>query len=502
MTIMENLSGFAHGLAIASSFENLSAAFIGCLLGTLIGVLPGIGPLATVSILLSVTLHMEPLSALIMLAGIFYGAQYGGSTTAILCRLPGETTSVVTCLDGYELAKQGKAGKALATAAIASLIGGVIATFVIVLLAPPLAKFAIGFNAPEHFALMLLGLVSAVVFSGGSLLSSTAMIILGVLLGMVGTDVETGHQRFTMGVLELTSGIDIVPVVMGLFGLSEIVRNLSTGFGSDRNNIKVNGIWPGWQDLKDLLPSSLRGSAVGAGLGVLPGGGLILAPFASYMMEKRLSKTPEKFGLGAIEGVAGPEAANNASAQTSFIPLLTLGIPSNPVVAVMLGAMIMHGIQPGPQIIAERPDQFWGLIASMIIGNIMLVVINLPMLPIWVRLLKVPYSALFPIITIFCCVGAFTISNSMVDLFVMSFFTLAGIWLIYLGFNLIPLLLGFVLGPLAEENLRRAMQIADGNVVDIISRPITATLLVASILIILLAVLSRRKLGVEAFAAE
>lgn len=468
---LETLTAFAHGLELALLPKNLLVSLIGCMLGTLIGVLPGIGPLATISILLSLTLSLDPLSALIMLGGIFYGAQYGGSTTSILCNLPGEATSVVTCLDGHAMARQGRAGTALATAALASLLAGIVATFLIVLFAPPLAKLALHFNAPEYVTLMLLALVATVVFTPGPMLPATAMACLGMLLGTVGTDVETGAMRFTFGIGELSEGIGILPIIMGLFGLNEIIANLTGGVDRSILNEKIRNLRPSSADVRKALPAALRGTAIGSFLGALPGGGLVLAPFASYMLERRIAKNPERFGNGAIEGVAAPEAANNAAAQTSFIPLLTLGIPANPVIAVMLGAMIMHGIQPGPDVATKRPDLFWGLIASMIVGNVMLVIINLPLVGIWVKLLRVPYRALFPAILIFCCIGVFTESNSAVSLVLLSGFTLVGTVMTAMRLPMVPLLLGFILGPLIEENLRRAMVIADGDPMVFVQRP-------------------------------
>lgn len=481
----EALLGFWHGLELALLPKNLLFSLLGCLLGTLIGVLPGIGPLATISILLSLTLSLDPLAALIMLGGIFYGAQYGGSTTSILCNLPGEATSIVTCLDGHAMARQGRAGTALATAALSSLLAGIVATLLIVLFAPPLAKLALHFNAPEYVTLMTLALVATVAFTPGPMLPATAMACLGMLLGTVGTDVESGAMRFTFGIGELSDGIGILPIIMGLFGLNEIVGNLTSGVDRSILQQKIRNLWPTFGDMRKAFPAALRGTAVGSFLGALPGGGLVLAPFASYMLERRIAKYPAGFGKGAIEGVAAPEAANNAAAQTSFIPLLTLGIPANPVIAVMLGAMIMHGIQPGPDVATKRPDLFWGLIASMIAGNIMLVIINLPLIGIWVRLLRVPYRALFPAILVFCCIGVFTESNSLVSLILLSLFTLVGTMMTALRLPMIPLLLGYILGPLIEENLRRAMVIADGNPMVFLERPAS---LVAVILCVLLLV--------------
>lgn len=484
--MVEHLANFFAGFLLAATPTNLLFAFVGSILGTLIGVLPGIGPLATISMLLSFTLMMDPLTSLIMLASIYYGAQYGSSTTAILCNLPGEVTSAVTCIDGHQMARQGKAGIALATAALSSLFAGCVATLLIVLFAPPLAALALNFSAPEYFLLMLLGLIASIVFSHGSVLNAAAMGLLGVMLGLVGTDVETGSLRYTFGIAEISNGLDIVPVGMALFGLTEIVFNLSSPEAREVMTQKITNLWPRWRDLKGAVRPAIRGTAIGSILGILPGGGATLAPFAAYMIEKRAAKEPARFGKGAIEGVAGPEAANNAAAQTSFIPLLTLGIPTNPVIALMLGAMLIQGIQPGPQVIVTRPDLFWGLIASMIIGNLLLVVINLPMISIWVKLLKVPYRVLFPAIVVFCCIGAYSLNVTPIMLFILGGFTIFGVAITMLGFQPIPLLLGFVLGPLAEENLRRAFVLSKGDPSIFVTRPISIALVLMIVALVLL----------------
>ncbi|UZF94920.1 tripartite tricarboxylate transporter permease [Bosea sp. NBC_00550] len=475
------------GFSLALTWQNLLFCFLGCLLGTLIGVLPGIGPLATISMLLSITVYFPPLTSLIMLSGIYYGAQYGGSTTAILCRIPGESSSIITCLDGYEMAKQGRGGAALATAALASLFAGIVGTLVITMFSPVLAKVAVSFNAPEYFALMLLGLISVVVFSQGSLLNALAMACVGVMLGLVGSDIETGTSRFTFGVTELSEGLNLVAVGMGLFGLGEIISNLSRHHrGEDIAVIEtVDRLWLTGDEFKQAAPAAVRGTAIGSTLGLLPGGGVLLSTFAAYILEKKVSRTPERFGKGAIQGVASPEAANNAAAQTSFIPLLTLGIPSTPTIALLLGAMLIQGVQPGPQILTEKPDLFWGLVASMFIGNAMLVIINLPMIGLWVRLLKIPYAILFPAILIFCCIGTLSLSNSMTDLVVMSGFAFLGIFLMAFGLQPVPMLLGFILGPLAEENLRRALVISDGSFVSLLYRPITLGLILLTVVMLL-----------------
>ncbi len=497
--MIDNLGGFLHGLALAATAKNLLFALVGSMVGTLIGVLPGIGPLATISMLMSFTITTDPLASLIMLAAIYYGAQYGGSTTAILCNLPGEATSVVTTLDGYEMARQGRAGPALATAALSSLLAGVFATFVIVFFAPPLATVALKFNAPEYFLLMFLGLLASIVFSHGSVFNACAMGLLGVLLGLVGTDVETGTQRYAFGIQEFSDGLDIVPFGMALFGLCEIIFNLSNPMARSVVVGKVRGVMISLADLKQGWAAALRGTVIGSALGILPGGGALLSPFASYMVEKKWAKDPSRFGKGAIEGVAGPEAANNASAQTSFIPLLTLGIPTNPVIALMLGAMLIQGIQPGPEVIVKRPDLFWGLIASMLIGNAMLVVINLPLVGIWVRLLKVPYSILFPAIIVFCCIGAYSLNSTPVNLLLMGAVSVIGVVLIALDFQMIPLLLGFVLGPLAEENLRRAMVLSRGDPMIFVERPVSLALLVSIVALVVLVALPSFQKGKGAF---
>jgi TctA family transporter len=478
-----------YGFTLAGTWQNLGFAFIGCLLGTLIGVLPGVGPLATVSMLLSMTIYLDPLSSLVMLAGIFYGAQYGGSTTAILCNLPGEASAVVTVLDGHQMARKGRAGAALAVAALGSLFAGICATLVIALFAPILSNFALRFNAPEYFALMLLGLMAAVVFSGAGMVKALAMAALGILLGTIGTDVETGAARFTFGMPELSEGIGIVALSMGLFGLSEIIMNVSNAESREVMNAKLGKLWPSREEARRAAPAAARGTVVGSLLGVLPGGGVVLSTFVAYMLEQKISSRPQEFGKGAVEGLAAPEAANNAAAQTSFIPLLTLGIPTTPTLALMLGAMIMQGIQPGPEVMATRPDLFWGLIASMLIGNVMLVIINLPLIGLWVQLLRVPYRILFPVILTICCIGAYSLEFSMVDLLALSAFAGGGVLLVAFGFPPVPLLLGFILGPLAEENLRRAMAISGGDASVFFTRPISAAIVLMIVALVLVVVM-------------
>ncbi|MDH5265237.1 MAG: tripartite tricarboxylate transporter permease [Betaproteobacteria bacterium] len=501
---MELFSNLQLGFGVALAGGNILYCLIGVILGTLIGVLPGIGPVATIAMLLPATFVLPPVSALIMLAGIYYGAQYGGSTTAILVNLPGEVSSVVTCLDGYQMARQGHAGKALAVAALGSFFAGSVATFLIAAFAPPLAELALKFGPADYFSLMVLGLLAAVVLAHGSLINAIGMIVLGLLIGLIGTDVNSGVARYSFGLPELIDGVGIGPIAMGVFGFGEIIRNLDAG-GEKREVFtkKVTGLMPTWQDIKDSFPAVCRGTALGSFLGILPGGGPVLGSFSAYTLEKKLSKTPERFGKGAIEGVAAPEAANNAAAQTSFIPLLTLGIPSNPVMALMIGAMIIHGIQPGPQIMTANPQLFWGMIASMWVGNFLLVVLNLPMIGVWVKLLTIPYRLLYPAILIFCCIGVYSISNAWMDVLLAALFGFLGYLFAKLECEAAPLLLGFVLGPMMEENLRRAMLLSRGDPMVFVTRPISATLLVMSfILLVLVMAPAVRKKREEAFVEE
>ncbi len=423
---MDILHNLIVGFGAAASPQNLLFCLIGCLLGTLIGVLPGIGPVATIAMLLPVTYGLSPLAALIMLAGIYYGAQYGGSTTAILVNIPGEVSSVVTTLDGYQMARQGRAGPALAIAALGSFFAGCVGTLVISGFAPVLATFSQKFTSVEYFSLMALGLLSAVVMAHGSLIKAIAMIFLGLLLGLAGTDVETGTARFTFGVGELFDGLGFLPLVMGLFGINEVMFNLEQPKERQLLPAKVGRLWLSRQDFRESWRAVLRGTGLGSILGILPGAGAVLASFASYTVEKKMAKDPSRFGRGAIEGVAGPESANNAAAQTSFIPLLTLGLPSNVVMAVMMGAMIIQGIAPGAAVMDKRPDLFWGMVASMWMGNLMLLVINLPLIGIWVRLLKIPYRILFPCILVFCVIGVYTVNNSTTDILLTAAFAVFG----------------------------------------------------------------------------
>lgn len=494
--------GLFHGLSIALLPNNLFYCFCGALFGTLVGVLPGVGPLVTIALLLPFTFTLEPTSALIMLAGIYYGAQYGGSTTSILLNMPGETSSVITCLDGHAMAKQGRAGPALAIAALGSFFAGTLATFVIGFFSPSLASMAIRFGPADYFSLLVLGLIGAVVLAQGSLLKAITMVVIGLLLGLVGTDINSGELRFTFGIPELADGIDFVPLAMGVFGIGEIIRVLVQQEKSGGTVIEHGKLMPSAQDIRQASPAVLRGSLLGSVLGLLPGGGAALASFAAYTVEKKLAKDPSRFGKGAIEGVAAPESANNAAAQTSFIPLLTLGLPSNAIMALMVGAMMIHGINPGPRIMQSEPDLFWGMVASMWVGNAMLLVLNLPMVGVWVRLLKIPYRLFYPAIVLFSCVGIYSVSNNPFDLFLAALFALLGYTLAMLRFELAPLLLGFILGPMMEENLRRALIISRGDFGIFIHEPISLGLLIASGLLLLITLAPMVRLGRDKIFVE
>ncbi len=500
---MDLFSSLSLGFSVALDPYNVLYCFIGVLLGTLVGVLPGIGPTATIAMLLPITFSLNPETALIMLAGIYYGAQYGGSTTAILINLPGESSSAVTAIDGYQMARKGRAGAALATAAIGSFFAGSVATFLLAAFAPPLARAALNFGAPEYFSLIVLGLLVSIALAHGSILKALAMIVLGLLLGMVGQDIYTGTPRFTFGLRELFGGLNFVAVAVGVFGVAEILRNLENEHEREVGVKKVTGLLLTREDIKRIVWPILRGTGLGSLLGILPGGGHILSSFASYSAEKRLSKHPEEFGKGAIEGVAGPESANNAAAQTSFIPLMTLGIPAHPVMALMIGAFILQGITPGPNVINEQPALFWGIIASMWIGNLLLVILNLPLVGLWVKMLSIPYRMLFPAIVLFACIGTFSINQNIYDIYAIAFFGIVGYLLIRFGCEPAPLLLGFVLGPLLEEHLRRAMIISRGDPTIFVTRPISATLLALALLAVLIAVLpSIRKKRAEVFVED
>ncbi|MEY4711583.1 MAG: putative large integral rane protein [Pseudomonadota bacterium] len=495
---MDLITNLSIGFGAAFTVQNLIYAFIGCLLGTLIGVLPGIGPVATIAMLLPATYALPPLAALIMLAGIYYGAQYGGSTTAILVNLPGESSSVVTTIDGYQMARQGRAGPALAAAGLGSFFAGCVGTLILAAFAAPLTEVAFKFGPAEYFSLMILGLVGAVVLASGSLVKAVAMIVTGLLLGLVGTDVNSGVARFSFDIPELTDGIGFIVIAMGVFGYGEIILNLSKP--ADQREVftaKVQGLFPTGEDFRRMAPAVLRGTTIGSALGILPGGGALLSAFAAYTIEKKikLKQGEIAFGKGNIRGVAGPEAANNAGAQTSFIPLLTLGIPPNAVMALMVGAMTIHNIQPGPQVMTSNPQLFWGLIASMWIGNLMLIILNLPLIGMWIKLLTIPYRWLFPAIVLFCAIGVYSTQNNTWDIWMVALFGVIGYTFLKLGCEPAPLLLGFILGPMMEEYLRRALLLSRGDWSVFLTRPLSASLLAAAVLLLVIVLLPsvRRK---------
>ncbi|MBV9955351.1 MAG: tripartite tricarboxylate transporter permease [Pseudolabrys sp.] len=497
---MDLFTNLATGFAVALTPANLGFCFLGALIGTLVGVLPGIAPITTIAILLPFTFTLPPASSLIMLAGIFYGAQYGGSTTAILVNVPGESSSIITCLDGHQMAKQGRAGPALAIAAIASFFAGTVATVVIATASAPMAALALKFNAPEYFSLMVLGLTGAVVLAHGAPEKAVAMVLIGLLLGLVGIDVNSGAPRMTMDFAGLGDGIGFVPIAIGMFGIAELAVTL--GKPQDRKLLAFDWreLWPSKAELRQCTPAMVRGTALGCLLGVLPGGGAALSSFAAYAVEKKSATDPRRFGKGAIEGVAAPEAANNAGAQASFIPLLTLGIPGNAIMALMVGALMIQGIQPGPQVMTSQPQLFWGVIASMWLGNLMLIVLNLPLIGLWVSLLRVPYRLMFPAIVLFCCIGTYSAGNTVFDIWVMLIFSLLGVFFTKVGAEPAPFILGFVLGPLMEENFRRAMYISRGDPLVFVQRPISAVLLaLAAILLVILILPVVRKKRDEVF---
>ena len=488
---MDIFNNLILGFSVALSLQNLLYCFIGVFVGTAIGVLPGIGPLVTIAMLLPITFSLPPIPSLIMLSGIYYGAQYGGSTTSILVNLPGETSSVVTCIDGYQMARQGRAGPALAIAAIASFIAGCVGTLLIALFGPPLAEVALKFGAPEYTALMLMALVAAACLAHGDMVKSLAMVFLGLLMGIIGTDVNSGMARFSFGIPELTDGIGFTVIAVGLFAVSEIVKNLESG-GEEKHEVftkDIKNLMPTWGDFKASFAAIARGTAVGSFFGALPGTGPAISAFCAYMVEKKVAKDPSRFGKGAIEGVAGPEAANNAAAQTAFIPTLTLGIPGSATMAIMLGALTIQGIAPGPQVMTAKPELFWGLIASMWIGNAMLVILNLPLVGLWVKLLQIPYRWLFPSILMFCAVGNYSINNSAMDLYLVAIAGILGYVLIKLECEPAPLILGYVLGPLMEENLRRALLISRGDPTVFFTRPISGSFMAVTILVLIFMVL-------------
>ena len=493
---MDIIAGMGQGFSVALQPINLLYCFIGVFIGTLVGVLPGIGPVSAMSLLLPVTLSGTPESGIIMMAGIYYGSMYGGSTTSILVNIPGEAASVVTCLDGHAMAKQGRAGPALGIAALGSFAAGTFALIALMLVAPALARVAIAFGPPEYFSLMVLGLTVLSFLSQGSMAKSLLMAAFGIVLGLIGMDQITAQTRLTFDRLELLDGIGLVPVVMGLFGVAEILSNLDRELKREVIKARIGGLWPSLADWTAAKWAILRGTVLGFFLGILPGGGAVIASFAAYALERKLSDTPERFGRGAIEGVAGPEAANNAAAGGAFIPLMTLGIPPNVVMALLLGAFVIHGLQPGPLMMAQRPDLFWGIIASMYIGNAMLLVLNMPLIGMWVQVLKLPYRILFPLILMFCVVGVFASGNAVFDVFVMVLFGVLGYLMRKFGYEPAPLVLAFVLGPMLENNLRKSLILSQGDFTIFIERPISAVCLVlatAALAAPLLPTLARRR---------
>ena len=483
---MDTFSQLLLGFSVALQPINLFYCFMGCLIGTLVGVLPGLGPTAAMSLLLPATLHITPVAAIIMLAGIYYGAMYGGSTTSILVNIPGEAASAVTCLDGYQMARQGRAGPALGISAFGSFIAGTIGIVGLTLVAVPLADLALRFGPPEYFALMCLGMVILTFLSSTSMIRALMMACFGILIGTVGTDTVSGTARFSFGIIELMDGVGLVPVVMGLFGISEMLLNIETKIDREIFKTRVKGLFPTVRDWIQSAGAIIRGTVIGFFLGILPGGGAVLSSFVAYAVEKKVSKTPEKFGTGLIEGVAAPESANNSAAQGAFIPLLTLGIPSNVVMAMLLGALIIHGVTPGPLLLTNHPEVFWGVVGSMYIGNVMLLILNLPLIGLWVQLLKVPYAILMPLIIVFCIIGSYTIANSIMDVFFMLIFGVVGYLMKKLRYEAPPLILAYVLGPMLEYSLKQSLLISRGSFKIFFSRPISAAcLLIALILVVL-----------------
>jgi len=482
---MDTIINVAHGFGVALAPINILYCFLGVFIGTLVGVLPGIGPVSAMSLLLPVTLAGTPESGIIMMAGIYYGSMYGGSTTSILVNIPGEAASVVTCIDGHQMAKQGRAGPALGMAALGSFIAGTFSLVALMLIAPTLASVAIAFGPAEYFSLMVLGLVVLTFLTQGSMAKALFMACVGVVLGLVGLDSINATPRLTFGHVELIDGIGLVPVVMGLFGVAEVLINTEQVLKREIVATKLSNLLPNKEDWKASFGPIGRGTVLGFFLGILPGGGAVVSSFASYALEKRLSKTPERFGRGAIEGVAGPESANNAAAGGAFIPLMTLGIPPNVVMALLLGAFIIHGLQPGPLMITQNPALFWGIIASMYIGNVMLLVLNLPMIGIWVQLLRLPYNVLFPLILLFTIIGVYSSGNNIFDIYVMITFGIIGYFMRKFGYEPAPMVLAFVLGPMLENNLRKALILSQGDLLTFFQRPISAVCLVLAVLLLI-----------------
>lgn len=479
------------GFQVALQPGNLIFCFIGVLIGTLVGVLPGLGPVAAISLLLPTTFHVNPVSAIIMLAGIYYGAMYGGSTTSILVNIPGEAASVVTCLDGYQMARQGRAGPALGIAAFGSFIAGTIGVIGLMLIAPPLAEMALKFGPPEYFSLMILGLTILTFLASGPMWKALLMAAFGLFLACIGMDTLMGAPRFTWDIVELSDGIGLVPVVMGLFGISEVLLNVEQSMDRSIFETKIKNLLPNLKDWADSIFAILRGTVIGFFLGVLPGGGAVISSFVSYAVEKKVSKHPEKFGSGMIEGVAGPESANNAATGGAFIPLLTLGIPANAVMAILLGAMMIHGMQPGPMLVKEHPDLFWGAVTSMYLGNAMLLVLNLPLIGLWIKILKVPYPILFPLILLFCLIGAYSLNNSITEVLIMVIFGLIGYLFKKFEYEGAPLVLALVLGPMMETALRRSLLLSAGDPMIFFTRPISAVLMLISFFLLVFPLLPR-----------
>ena len=482
---MDFLGALGTGLSVALQPSNLLYCFVGVFIGTLIGVLPGIGPVGAMSLLLPATFKATPEAAIIMLAGIYYGAMYGGSTTSILVNIPGEAASVVTCLDGYQMARRGRAGPALGMAAFGSFIAGTLSILGLMLIAPPMAWFALKFGPAEYFSLMVLGLSILVYLAHGSMVKALLMAAIGVVLGLVGLDAITAQPRLTFDRLELVDGVGLVPLVMGLFGVAEVFTNIEQSLKREVFETKIRGLWPSARDWKDSTWPIARGSVLGFLLGILPGGGAVISSFLSYAMEKRLSRTPQEFGKGAIAGVAGPESANNAATGGAFIPLMTLGIPPNVIMAMLLGAFMIHGVQPGPLMMQQHPGLFWGVIASMYVGNLMLLVLNVPLIGLWVQVLKVPYRILFPLILLFCLIGAYSVGNSVFDIYVMLAFGVIGWAMKKLEYEPAPMVLAFVLGPMLENNLRKSLILSQGEFGIFVTRPISAACLLLALALLL-----------------
>ncbi|MEI9476206.1 MAG: tripartite tricarboxylate transporter permease [Deltaproteobacteria bacterium] len=492
---MENLTNLMFGFSVALEPTNLFYCFIGVLVGTLVGVLPGLGPSATIALLLPVTFNIKPVSALIMLCGIMYGSQYGGSTTAILLNIPGEASSIATCLDGYQMARKGRAGAALGISAFGSFIAGTLTLFGLIIFAPALANFGLRFGPPEFFSLMLLGLSIVTYLARGSMIKALMMAALGLMLGCVGMDLIVGKPRFTFRLLNLADGIGIVPMTMGLFGVAEVLENVGDITSRSFLSKKVKGILPSKQDWKRSIGPIGRGAFLGFFMGIIPGTGATIPTFISYVVEKRISKHPERFGTGEIEGVAGPESCNNAAASGNFIPTLSLGIPASPSTAILLGALMIYGLQPGPLLIKTRPELFWGLVASMYLGNGLLLVLNLPLIPVWVRILRVPYTYLFAVILLTCLIGAYSLNNNIFDLWIIIIFGVVGYLLKLFGNELAPLVLAFILGPTVEVSLRRSLIMSDGSLTIFLTRPISAIFLLITLVVLLLPLVMRRRLG-------